>query len=75
MKESRGWKGNGGDGRGNSGLNLQPEKTVEISGVVSQGQGGTLLTNSTRIFVLTLRAGENTRDVLEFFQPQMGQFT
>ena len=69
MKRSRGRSSNGGGGRGNSGgkslvWSDQPAKTVEASGVARQGREGTPLTNSARISVLTLRAGENARDVL-----------
>ena len=37
---------------------------MEASGVVRQGREGTPVTNYARISVLTLRAGESTRDVL-----------
>ena len=37
---------------------------MEASGVVCQSREGTPLTNPAYIYVLTLRAGENTRDVL-----------
>ena len=41
-----------------------PARPVEASGVVLQSREGTPLTNPARVSVLTLRAGENTQDVL-----------
>ena len=69
MKRAGGRGSNGGGGRVKIGGNScawsdQTAKTVEASGVVSQGWKGTPLTNSAHISILTLRAGENTHDVL-----------
>ena len=68
IKRAKGRGGNGGGGRGNSGGNScdrsdQPAKTVNTIGVVHQVRKDTPLTNSARISVLTLRAGENILDV------------
>ena len=41
-----------------------PARPVEVSGVDRQSREGTPLTNPDRIYVLTFRAGDNTRDVL-----------
>ena len=69
MKRAGGRGSNIGGNRGNSGGNSrarsdQPAQTLEASGVICQGREGTPLTNSAHISVLTLRSGENTRDVL-----------
>ena len=69
MKRAGGRGGNGGSGRGHTGGKPRarsdlPARPVEASGVVCQIREGTPLTNPARISVLTLRAGENTRDVL-----------
>ena len=69
MKISGGRGSNGGSGRGHTGGNLRarshlPARPVESSDVVLQSREGTPLTNPARVSVLTLRAGENTRDVL-----------
>ena len=69
IKRAGGRGGNGGSGRGYTGGNLcvrsdLPARPVEASGVVRQSYEGTPLTNPACISVFTLRAGENTHDVL-----------
>ena len=78
MKRSEVRGGNWGSGRGHTGGNSRaqsdlPARPVEDIGVVCQSREGTPLTNPARISVLTLRAGENTRDVLSIMDlPNLG---
>ena len=68
-KRAGGRGSNGGGDRGHSEGNSNarsdlPARPMEASGVARQSCEGTPLTNPARISVLTIRAGDNTRDVL-----------
>ena len=56
--------GGGGDGGGSRGRRVQTTNTADAGSVSRQGRECTALMNPARISVLTLRAGENTQDVL-----------
>ena len=69
LKRTCGSGGNGGGdggvgGSGAHGRHVHPTNTVDSGSGIIQGRVDTALTNTTRISFLTLRVGENTRDVL-----------